>query len=392
MNLIRTALFFIASVGVAVVANCSQEAPTPSGTGTMSGATGSSTMTTGAGGSTGDATTGSSTATTGTTGTTSTTATTTTGGTGGSGPATTTTTGMGGTATTTSGGGSGGAATTTTGGGAGPGGAAGSSAGGAGGGAVTVEQIVPTLDGFLWVGDCAAGSGSGKDCPINSNNGNPTCNLNTTDFFALGAFQVKTHKVGGTPGTKYMINFEARGVTGGKDYTGGTRQSTEATFNQMGNDGWRVGGVPTPSKWNTYEIHVTPPVPGQPVTVANQVPKCMGCPPAGDNVYYTNSIPNTDAVHETYPIKIKASFPVLGGGLITLIVHDSNCLGQQNCGPDDNANAMCIEPPPAGPRTMDLSGLSPQPANFIQPYTQAHTPNPWYPQWLYFDVQSVTQM
>ena len=36
---------------------------------------------------------------------------------------------------------------------------------------VTVEQIVPTLDGFLWVGDCSNGAGSGKDCPINNDTG-----------------------------------------------------------------------------------------------------------------------------------------------------------------------------------------------------------------------------
>jgi hypothetical protein len=256
---------------------------------------------------------------------------------------------------------------------------------------VTVEQIVPTLDGFLWVGDCGAAAGSGKDCPILNDTGT-ACITNTADFNALGAFKLKTHRVGGTPGTKYMINFEARGITGGKEYTGGTRQSTAATFNQTANDGWRVGGVPTPSKWNTYEIHVSPPVPGQPVTPANQAPKCTGCPQAGDNVYYTNSIPNTDGVHETFPIKLKASFPVLGGGTITLLIHDSNCLGQQNCGADDNAAAMCVVPPPLGPRTMDISGMSPSPPNFIQPYSQPHAPDPWHPQWLLFDVQSVTQM
>jgi hypothetical protein len=276
---------------------------------------------------------------------------------------------------------------TTGSGGAGPGGAAGSSAGGAGGGA-TVEAIVPTLDGFLWIGDCGAGSGSGKDCPILPDNGGACSTAN--DFFTRGAFKIKTHKVGGTAGTKYMINFEARGVTGGKEYTGGTRQSTAATFNQTANDGWRVGGLATDSKWNTYEIHVSPPVPGQPVNM--QAITCTGCPTGPDNIYYTNSIPNTDGVHETFPIKLKASFPVLGGGTITLVIHDSNCLGQQNCGPDPDPAAMCLQPPPNGPRTIDISGMSPQPAMFVQPYAQVHAPNPWYPQWLLFDVQSVTQM
>jgi hypothetical protein len=311
-----------------------------------------------------------------------------TGGTGG-------TTGAGGDPTTTTSGGGAGGGTTTTGGGAGPAGAggggrggAGGATGGAGGGGVTPQDIVPTLDGFLWTGKCATGAGSGKDCPIYSDSA--TSCVTNNDFYTRGAFQVKTHKVGGTTGTKYMINFEARGVTGGKEYTGGTRQSTATTFNQTGNDGWRVGGLPTDSKWNTYEIHVSPPVPGQPLNM--QKLTCTGCPAGMDNVYYTNSVPNTDGVHETFPMKFTASFPVLGGGTITLVIHDSNCLGQQNCGPDPDANAMCVQPAPGGPRTMDISGMSPPPMNFVQPYSQANTPNPWYPQWLLFDVKTVTQM
>jgi hypothetical protein len=189
-----------------------------------------------------------------------------------------------------------------------------------------------------------------------------------------------------------MLNIEARGVTGGKNYNGGMRQSTAATFNQTANDGWHVGGAATPTLWNTYEIHVNPPVPGVPVTTAATVPKCTGCPAAGGNVYYTNSIPNTDTIHATYPVKFKASFPVMGGGTISLVIHDSNCLGQQNCGPDTAAGAMCVQPAPNGPRTVDLSGMSPLPPNFVQPYEQANNPIPWHPQWLLFDVQSVTQM
>jgi hypothetical protein len=238
----------------------------------------------------------------------------------------------------------------------------------------------------LWVGECANGASSAKDCPINNDTG-MSC-LTSTDWFARGAFKVKTHKVGGTTGTRYNLGIEARGVTGGKNYNGGTRQSTAATFNQTANDGWQVGGAPVqPSFWNTYEIHVNPPVPGQPVTTAATAPKCMGCPPAGSSVYYTNAIPNTDGLHETFPIKFKATLPVLGGSTIYLVIHDSNCLGQQNCGENPDANAMCN-----ASRTVDLSGMSPLPANFVQPYTTPHTPNPWLPQWLLIDVQSVTQM
>lgn len=269
--------------------------------------------------------------------------------------------------------------------------AAGSSAGGAvgtagtaaGGSGPTVESIVPTLDGFLWVGTCADANGSFKDCPVLNDTGKACAT--STDFFALGAFRVNKHTVGGTPGTKYMINFDARGITGGKSYNGGTRQSTDNAFNQTGNDGWYVGGLPTATKWNTYEIHVSPPVPGQPVN--NQALTCDNCPKGPDNVYYTNALNGgADGTHETFPIKLSASFPVLGGGTITLVIHDSNCLAQQNCGTNTDPQAMC-----EAPRSIDLTGLAPQPAGFKQPYTEAHTPNAWYPQWLLFDVKSVTQ-
>jgi hypothetical protein len=257
-------------------------------------------------------------------------------------------------------------------------------AGAGGGGGPTVQSIVPTLDGFLWVGTCGDANSTTKDCPIVNDTG-ASCTT-STDFFVEGAFKLHTHKVGGTPGTKYMINFEARGITGGKTYNGGMKQSTDQTFNQTGNDGWYAGGLPTVSKWNTYEIHVTPPVPG--VAVNTQALTCPGCPTPPDNVYYTNSLNGgADGTHETFPIKFTASFPVLGGGTITLIVHDSNCLAQQNCGPNPDQAAMCDMP-----RSMDLTGLTVQPpAGFKQPYTQTHAPNPWYPQWLLFNVKSVTQ-
>jgi hypothetical protein len=378
MSRTNTIVLCLASIAVGI--HCSQEGP---GAGNPN--SGPSTSTTSStSGSAGGPSTGSGS----TTDSTSSTSGSTTGG--GGDP---TTSGAGGDPTT-SGGGAGGGTTSGGGGGAGGGGPGGGgrggaagSAGGAGGG-VSVESIVPTLDGFLWTGKCAAGAASGKDCPIYSDSAS-SCVTNN-DFYTRGAFQIKTHRVGGTTGTKYMINFEARGVTGGKEYTGGTRQSTATTFNQTGNDGWRVGGLPTDSKWNTYEIHVTPPVPGQPLNM--QKLTCTGCPQGMDNVYYTNSIPNTDGVHETFPIKLTASFPVLGGGTITLVIHDSNCLGQQNCGPDPDSAAMCVQPAPGGPRTIDISGLSPAPMNFVQPYSQANTPNPWYPQWLLFDVKSVAQM
>jgi hypothetical protein len=86
--------------------------------------------------------------------------------------------------------------------------------------------------------------------------------------------------------------------------------------------------------------------------------------------------------HETFPFKYTASFPVMGGGTISLIIHDSNCLGQMNCGAPNR------QPTCASPRTMDLTGMAPAPVGFTQPYVQ--TANGFHPQWALFDVKTVT--
>jgi hypothetical protein len=155
--------------------------------------------------------------------------------------------------------------------------------------------------------------------------------------------------------------------------------TTPPTSPETTNDGWYVGGTPTDSKWNTYEIHVNPPVAGSNALSGT------------DDVYYLNAFPSVSGgldswceMHETFPMKYTASFPVTGGGTIKLILHDSNCLGQMNCG-GPNRQTTC-----ANSRTIDLTGMSPQPTSPpspTQPYKQS---NGFYPQWLFFNVKSVT--
>jgi hypothetical protein len=280
------------------------------------------------------------------------------------------TTGSGGDAPTQ---GAGGSTVAGTGGSTGGGGTNGGAVGGSSG-VVSVASVVPTLDGYLWVGTCGAGAAAGLDCPILDDSNQ--CPNTTAAFPTQGAFRNFTHTVAGTAGTKYTINFEVRGVAGGKCYTGGTAQAPALSTDPegaTGNNGWYVGGTPIASKWNTYEIHVTPPVPGAVLSAAN------------DNVYYMNSFPSTSAFcerHETFVMKYTASFPVLGGGSIKLVIHDSNCLGQQNCGAPDS------QPTCASPRSVDLTGMSPQPAN--PPSGQPYAQNGFHPQWLLFDVKTVT--
>jgi hypothetical protein len=260
----------------------------------------------------------------------------------------------------------------------GMGGSAGTQGGAPGGGGtggmpedLSPNAIVPGLDGFLWVGTCAS-AGTGLDCAINDDN-NACPNTGSGVPYAMrGAFRRRTFNVMGTQGRNYRINFEVRGVTGGKNYTGGTRGPMATAFNEaagVNNDGWYLGGTPTDSLWNTYEIRVAPAVMGQP------------------NVYYTNGFPagTGDGWHGTVAIKVIASFVVPGRGTVELVIHDSNCQGQQNCGPTGDTRTVCVQGP--GPRSVDLAGMDPMPASFTQPYTQT---NNLHPQWLLWDVETIT--
>jgi hypothetical protein len=249
---------------------------------------------------------------------------------------------------------------------------------GTGGAVLTPASIVPMLDGFLWVGTCSSG-GVGLDCMILGTNQSTCSSATTIPFEQRGAFLTTPLAVGGTTGTRYTINFEVRGVAGGKYYVNGTRDPQRPTILSEGaaaNDGWYVGGTPNTGLWNTYEIHVTPPVPGAALSAAN------------DNVYYMNWFPTTsglgDGRHETMVWGFTASFPVLGGGTITMVIHDSNCNGQQNCGQTVEGQNVC-----SAPRAVDLTGMSPPPpASFVQ--QPAFTQNGFHPQWLFFDVKTVT--
>jgi hypothetical protein len=253
----------------------------------------------------------------------------------------------------------------------------------ANGGTVNVSNVVPSVDGYLWAATCSAGAANGLDCPLLPTDGAMCPNPTSTDYNTQGLFRTVTHKVSGTAGTQYTINFEVRGIAGTRCYTGGRKQVAGLSSNpEVSNDGWYAGGQPvTPSKWNTFEIHVSPPVPGSgAISPLN----------ANEDVYYLNAFPYPPITfgldtyceaHETFPMRYTASLPVLGGGTINMVFHDSNCLGQQNCGAP-NRQLTC-----ANPRSVDLTGMSPRPSSFTQPYLQS---NGYYPQWLFFDVKTVT--
>jgi hypothetical protein len=105
-------------------------------------------------------------------------------------------------------------------------------------------------------------------------------------------------------------------------------------------------------------------------------------------VYYANAFPmnlnpSWCEKEATYEVRYTASLPVLGGGTIQFTMHDANCQTQQNCRSNE-ASTTCDSP-----RTIDLSGLSPA-ATFAQPVINTLGGKNYYPEWLYFDVKSVT--
>ena len=249
-------------------------------------------------------------------------------------------------------------------------GTAGSAAGGAGGSGDLITQVVPDLDGFVWEGTCSGTvAASGKNCPFADDTA--TSCPSTGTWAQKGATKKKTLTVKGVAGTKYTVNFEVRGVVGTRCYTGGmTGPGFSTTPNANGpNNTWYIGGTQyNDSIWNTYEIDVNSNL------------------PADKKVYYANAFPMSPdwcQKEASYEVGFKASFVVVGGSTIDFIIHDANCQAQQNCGGNDAATTC------DSPRTISLAGLSPA-GTFAQPRTNTIGSKTYYPQWLYFDVQSVT--
>lgn len=237
-------------------------------------------------------------------------------------------------------------------------------------GSVDVASVVPDLDGFCWEATCSGNIAvHGKNCPfLPIGSTGATCPTSTT-WATRGAIRDTTLNVKGTPGAPYTVNFEVRGVVGTRCYSGGTAAYTGVPSVDGPNNTWYVGGVQAnDSIWNTYELHISPPVPGE------------------ANVYYFNAFPSNPNWCEqeaTYQVGYMASFKVLGGGTMKFTIHDSNCMMQQNCGGSDSSTTC------DAPRTIDLSGMSPA-ASFVQPPVDSVGVNTYHPQWLYFDVKSVT--
>jgi hypothetical protein len=367
--------------------NSSSGGNTGSGGSTASGGSTGSGGSTASGGTTGS---GGSTASGGTTGSGGNTA---SGGTTGTGGAKGGTTGSGGSTasggTTGSGGSTASGGTTGTGGAkggtTGSGGAAGAtgSGGAAGSDAITPASVVPGLMNLYWEGSCVGTRDpGGHNCPLDDNGSNCPTNSDPT---MQGTVRSKAIPVMGTTGQHYTVNIEVIGVIGTRCYSGGTRQSTASIMTEGYNNTWYVGGTPSNATdwWNSYELHVAP----------------STGDPSGD-VYYFNAFDNAGGSYcdseATYMVQYAASFKVLGGGTMTLRLHDYNCQAQQNCGSNTDSTSTCM------PRTVNFGSFSNSVTNSFMGGTQtAPTGNlkqaptdlltkTYYPQWLMVDVTSVS--
>jgi hypothetical protein len=261
-------------------------------------------------------------------------------------------------------------------------GTTGGTAGAAGSGAIPPASIVPGLMNLYWEGTCVGTRDpGGHNCPLDDNGS--TCPSNA-DPTKVGTVRSKTIPVMGTANQSYTINIEVIGVIGTRCYSGGTRQSTASIMTDGYNNSWYVGGTPSNSTdwWNSYELHVAPST-GE----------------ATGDVFYFNSFDNSGGSYcdseATYMVRYPAHFKVLGGGTITLKLHDYNCQAQQNCGSNTDGTSTCM------PRTVDfqtfdktimnsfMAGTTTKTGALTQPPTNQLSKT-YNPQWLMIDITSVT--
>ena len=266
----------------------------------------------------------------------------------------------------------------------GTGGAAGGTAGTGGSGSLEPSVIVPGFDGLYWEATPSGNTAlSGTNYPFGPA-GRRLCPSGAT-WDTTGYIATKPAlTVGGTAGTKYTININVRGVVGTRCYTGGTAATTAAGVGTGPNNTWYAGGRQSgDSIWNTLEIRVAPPI----------MPRMTGQSNAAYDIYFINSF-NTSAwcqKEATYETRFNASFPVTGGGTITLVNHDSNCRTLGNCGAVE-AQASCNS---SAARIIDMAGVTPSATapgggTFTQPRTGSLGGSTYYLQWVWFDVASVT--
>lgn len=214
---------------------------------------------------------------------------------------------------------------------------------------LTPAQIGGDLEGFLHLAPCES-QDFGHDCTL------PGCQGGSKTL-------ERTLQLGGEVGTVYDVTVHVYGVVEPRSYQGGVRRAGN-NFDVNGSDFWYEGGVipAATGTYNSYELHVEPPVEGAP------------------NVYYLNSRTGGDT-----PMLIRldyeAKFPIQGGGTIRFRSFDLNCRQITNCTTTDCGP---LTPKPVTLDSVENADPPPPPALLTQPYQTGA--NIGRGQWFYIDV------
>ena len=215
-----------------------------------------------------------------------------------------------------------------------------------------LRELAAELHGFTTLVPCSMPYAA-RDCRTASQQA--CADLANADPVLNGARPTdETLRFGGEPGTIYNVRVRVQGQVEGKQYAGGTDQSSAAGLPA---DGFYVGGAPDNSiepPFNTYAMRVSSP----------------------SKDYFFNSIAtgnDTRIRSSTFDIDYEAVIRVEGGATLRMIASDPNCLSTKNC----------ADPVAADCNPHSFGGLSPEIADAIgsQPYDA---------QFVGFVVQSVT--
>jgi hypothetical protein len=187
---------------------------------------------------------------------------------------------------------------------------------------------------------------------------------------ADGLADTKEIQAMGTPGQQYTVHYAVRGALALRCYEGGTPMATTPDAAGI-NESLYSGGMPSgDSTVNTIELAVSPAVETE-----------------AANNYFLNGIPSDSAMCDTgitYDVGYEGSFVIMGDSKVTLTAMFPDCTALQNCG----ADAASCAPRTVNVDDVEVRASSPQPVNDVFFINDEQVD--LYPQWLVFDIQSIT--
>jgi hypothetical protein len=222
-------------------------------------------------------------------------------------------------------------------------------------------NIVPGLDGTFW---------ALRALNAEQADGKYWLTAETTCDAAGTTLTKPAYTAGGTPGQQYTVHFQVRGALALRCYEGGTTTATAPDAEGVKNNGFYAGGQAS-GDGPTLSLTVAP-----------------AAADAAAGKYFLNGIPSDSGACDqtiTYDVGYEGEFVVLGGSTVTLDFLSPDCQALENCGPD--AAAAC-----AG-RSIDMADFEVH-ASPSQPVSDVlivgEDTVEIYPQWMAFDITSVT--